>query len=101
MNEILAAIAEAEAKKNYHSDTVAAIGTLQPLLEWFDRGTGENEATLNERWGGAFLYHCLRLAGYGLPSAYPDPRVGTSFADPLACLHIQQFRLIADIDYLH
>ena len=84
MNEILAAIAEAEAKKNYHSDTGTAIGNLQPLLEWFGRETGETEARFNERWGGAFVYHCLRLAGYDLPAVYPDPRVGGSFADPMA-----------------
>lgn len=84
MNQILAAIAEEEAKKNYHGNTTAAISNLQPLLSWFDRESGETLETLNERWGGAFVYHCLRLSGIELPSRYPDPRVGSSFASPAA-----------------
>lgn len=84
MNLILAAIAETEAKKNFHGDTVAAIGNLQPILACFDRASGETTETLNKRWGGAFLYYCLRLSGVELPSLYPDARVGGSFAAPIA-----------------
>ena len=76
MNRALAKAARAEAAKNFHGNTVAAIGNLQPLREYFDDVTAEE---LAEDWSGAFAYHCARLAGSALPPKYPDPRVSCGF----------------------
>ena len=84
MNHILAAIAEEQAKQNYHGNTTAAISNLQPLAQAFEEVGAETLTSLEHRWGGAFLYRCLFLAGIELPPRYPDPRVTESFAAPTA-----------------
>ena len=76
MNRALAQIARVEASKNYHGDTPAAIGSLQPLLAYFSDCLSDDA---NDNWSGAFLYHCVRLAGSVLPPKYPDPRVHSAF----------------------
>jgi len=81
MDQLLAQIARAEAKKNYHGDTDAGISNLYDLAEIFDEADGVTLETLNADWSGAFAYLCVQKAGYGLPIVYPDPRVGVSFAN--------------------
>lgn len=77
MNQTLAQIARVEASKNYHGDTPAAIGNLQPLLAQFDGCDLSEDVCQN--WSGVFLYHCVRLAGSLLPPKYPDSRVHSAF----------------------
>ena len=77
MNLLLARVAEAETKKNFHGNTVASIGNLQPLCEHFPEGV--TPETLEGDWSGAFAYHCAVLAGSSLPPKYPDPRVHNDF----------------------
>lgn len=85
MHVILAAIAEEEAKKNYHGNTTAAISTLAPLAAHFSEvEEGDALASLENGWGGAFVFHCLSLAGVQLPARYPDARVHSSFARSVA-----------------
>lgn len=80
MNKRLAEIAREEARKNYHGNTEAAIGNLQPLAELFEADPSVTLEILNEDWSGAFAFLCAELAGVGLPVRYPDPRVRASFA---------------------
>ena len=80
MNLKLAEVAREEVRKNYHGDTVAAIGNLQPLAELFDASDDVTLEKLNTDWSGAFAYLCTDIAGIGLPIRYPDPRVIGSFA---------------------
>lgn len=80
VNLKLAEIAREEARKNYHGDTIAAIGNLQPLAELFEAADDVTLESLNENWSGAFAYLCTDAAGIGLPIRYPDPRVMGSFA---------------------
>lgn len=84
MNLKLARIAEAEARKNYHGNTVAAIGTLQPIASLFAGQKDVTEETLDADWSGAFVYLCVSLAGLPIPAHYPDPRIGGSFTTALA-----------------
>lgn len=77
MNLKLARVAEAESKKNYHGNTMAAIGNLQPLREHFPPSV--TVEGLEGDWSGAFAYHCAVLAGSSLPAKYPDPRVRGCF----------------------
>lgn len=81
MNQILAAIAEEQAKQNYHGNTDATLGNLHPIASSFEKSVGETVETLDRRWGGAFVYHCLLRSGSVLPGRYPDPRVHSSFAE--------------------
>ncbi|MBQ7347134.1 MAG: hypothetical protein IJW55_04180 [Clostridia bacterium] len=80
MNIKLAEIAREEARKNYHGDTVAAIGNLQPLAELFEAADDVTLESLNTDWSGAFAFLCTEAAGLGMPVRYPDPRVCGSFA---------------------
>ena len=80
MNQKLALVALREAKKNYHGNTVAAIGNLQPIAELFEGEAEANVDVLEQDWGGGFVYLCAVRAGFSLPPRYPDHRVGTSFA---------------------
>lgn len=80
MNLKLAQIASREAKKNYHGNTAAAIGNLQPIAQLFREETDITDEMLDTDWSGAFVYLCARLAGIALPPRYPDPRIGESFA---------------------
>ncbi|MBQ2734212.1 MAG: hypothetical protein IJF33_00115 [Clostridia bacterium] len=80
MNLILAEIAAEEAKKNYHGDTEAAIGNLQPIAELFEMEEDVSLESLNGDWSGAFVYYCVALAEGALPIRYPDTRVHASFA---------------------
>ena len=80
MNKALALAAIGEARKNYHGNTVAAIGNLHPIAALFEGEAEENVEVLDADWGGGFVYLCLRLAGITLPPRYPDPRIGMSFA---------------------
>ncbi|MBR3894779.1 MAG: hypothetical protein IKJ35_06485 [Clostridia bacterium] len=80
MNPKLAEIAREEARKNYHGDTVAAIGNLHPIAELFEIADDVTEESLLGDWSGAFVFLCTERADVGLPVRYPDPRVGTSFA---------------------
>ena len=80
MNKALALAAIGEARKNYHGNTVAAIGNLHPIAVLFEGEAEENVEVLDADWGGGFVYLCLRLAGITLPPRYPDPRIGMSFA---------------------
>ena len=84
MKQRLAQIALEEAKKNYHGNTDAAIGNLQPLAELFEEVDEVTLDTLNADWSGAFAFLCVQRAGFGLPLVYPDPRVGASFASVAA-----------------
>lgn len=84
MNLKLAEIARNEARKNYHGNTDAAIGNLQPLADLFEVADDVTLETLNADWSGAFVYLCTELAGMGLPVRYPDPRVHASFASARA-----------------
>lgn len=84
MNLKLARIAEAEARKNYHGNTVAAIGNLQPIAALFAGQKDVTEASLEADWSGAFIYLCTSLAGLPIPAHYPDPRIGGSFTTALA-----------------
>jgi hypothetical protein len=84
MNLYLAEIAREEARKNYHGDTTAAIGNLQPLADLFDVVDDISLDTLNADWSGAFAFLCTALADIGLPVRYPDPRVHASFASVAA-----------------
>ncbi|MBQ9761043.1 MAG: hypothetical protein IJW16_06815 [Clostridia bacterium] len=84
MNLKLAQIAVQEAKKNYHGNTAAAIGNLQPIAQLFRGEPDVNEQSLDGNWSGAFVYWCAKLAGVGLPTRYPDPRIGKSFAEAIA-----------------
>ena len=81
MNLYLAEIAREEARKNYHGDTTAAIGNLQPLAELFDVVDDVTLEALNADWSGAFVFLCTERADMGLPVRYPDTRVRASFAD--------------------
>jgi len=80
MNLKLAEIAREEARKNYHGDTVAAIGNLHPITELFEVADDVTEESLAGDWSGAFVFLCTEKAEIGLPVRYPDPRVGGSFA---------------------
>lgn len=84
MKQRLAQIAESEVKMNYHGNTDAAISNLQPLADLFEEVDGMTLDTLNADWSGAFAFLCVQKAGFGLPLAYPDPRVGESFASVAA-----------------
>ena len=77
MNLLLARIAEAETKRNFHGNTPLSIGNLHPLREHFPEEVTLD--TLEEGWSGAFAYHCAVLAGSSLPPRYPDPRVHDGF----------------------
>lgn len=81
MNLYLAEIAREEARKNYHGNTSAAIGNLQPLAELFEVVDDVTLDGLNADWSGAFVFLCTELADMGLPVRYPDNRVRASFAD--------------------
>ena len=80
MNLYLAEVAQQEARKNYHGDTAAAIGNLQPLAELFEVVDDVTLDTLNADWSGAFAFLCTAEADLGLPIRYPDTRVHASFA---------------------
>ena len=80
MNKKLALSAIAEARKNYHGNTVAALGHLQPIAELFEGEAEENVDVLETDWGGGFVYLCAVNAGLTLPPRYPDPRIGMTFA---------------------
>ena len=80
----LAEVAREQARKNYHGDTVAAIGNLQVFAELFEMVDGVTLETLNNDWSGAFVYLCTEIVGMGLPVRYPDPRVPASFASVFA-----------------
>lgn len=80
MNKKIALAALSEARKNYHGNTVAAIGNLQPIAALFEGEAEENVEALARDWGGGFIYLCISVAGVELPARYPDPRVGMSFA---------------------
>ena len=84
MNLKLARIAEAEARKNYPGNTVAAIGNLHPIAALFAEEQDVTEASLDADWSGAFVYLCTNLAGLSIPPHYPDPRIGGSFTTALA-----------------
>lgn len=84
MNLKLAEIAREQARRNFHGDTVAAIGNLQIFAELFEMADGVTLESLNNDWSGAFVYLCTELAGMGLPVRYPDPRVPASFASVVA-----------------
>ena len=84
MNLKLAEVARELAKRNFHGDTVAAVGNLQILAEVFDRADEVTLESLNEDWSGAFVYLCTEVVGMGLPVRYPDPRVPASFANVYA-----------------
>ena len=84
MDQKLARIAEREARLNYHGNTAAAISNLYQLVADFLGESDVTEDSLNENWSGAFVYHCLKLAGSTLPARYPDPRIGGSFTTALA-----------------
>ena len=80
MNQKLARVALEEARQNYHGDTDAAIGNLQPLAELFESAEDVTLENLNADWSGAFAFLCAAKAGIRLPIRYPDPRVRASFA---------------------
>ncbi len=80
MNKTLARVALDAARLNYHGDTPAAIGNLQPIAELFEVDESVTLETLNADWSGAFAFLCVEQAGLGLPVRYPDPRVRASFA---------------------
>ena len=80
MNKQLALSALGEARKNYHGNTPAAIGNLQPIASLFEGEAEENVDVLDADWGGGFVYLCAVKADINLPPRYPDPRVGESFA---------------------
>ena len=84
MNLYLAEVAREEARKNYHGNTAAAIGNLQPLADLFDVVDDVTLDTLNADWSGAFVFLCTEGAEMGLPVRYPDPRVRASFASVAA-----------------
>ncbi len=84
MNFNLARIAAAEAGRNYHGNTVAAIGNLQPIEALFTEEEDVTAASLDADWSGAFAYYCAKLAGSTLPTRYPDTRIGASFAHAIA-----------------
>ena len=84
MNLYLAEIAREEARKNYHGNTAAAIGNLQPMAELFEVADDVTLDSLNADWSGAFAFLCTEAAGVGLPVRYPDPRVCGSFASVAA-----------------
>ncbi|MBR2927359.1 MAG: hypothetical protein IKC31_07260 [Clostridia bacterium] len=83
MRNNLILLAEQEAKLNYRGDSGEGLGNLQPLFEPFE-GTDLSFDALNADWSGAFVYACVKKAGYPLPARYPDPRVGLTFASTLA-----------------
>ena len=84
MNLYLAEIAREEARKNYHGNTSAAIGNLQPLAELFEVIDDLTLEDLNADWSGAFVFLCTERAQMGLPVRYPDTRVRASFADVIS-----------------
>ena len=84
MNLKLAEIARELARRNFHGDTVAALGNLQILEQIFEAADEVTPQTLNADWSGAFVYLCTELVGMGLPVRYPDPRVPASFASVYA-----------------
>ena len=84
MNLRLAEVARELARRNFHGDTVAAVGNLQIFLELFEMADEVTPETLNHDWSGAFVYLCTEVAGMGLPVRYPDPRVPASFASVYA-----------------
>lgn len=80
MNQMLAQIAEREAKKNYQGNSDNGMGNLYPFLELFAETDEVTEEALNADWSGAFAFWCVQGAGYGLPLRYPDTRVHGCFA---------------------
>ena len=80
MNRKLAQVAEAEARKNYHGNTTAAISNLHPLMELFEMADDVTFDLLNADWSGSFVYMCTEKAGLGLPVRYPDTRIRHCFA---------------------
>ncbi len=84
MNINLARIAAAEAGNNFHGNTVAAIGNLQPIEALFAEEADVTAETLDADWSGAFAYYCVNRAGISLPTRYPDTRIGASFAHAIA-----------------
>ncbi len=81
MNKALALAAYNAAKENFHGNTEAAIGNLQPIAALFEPLPEVTLASLDGNWSGAFVYYCTALAGLGLPLRYSDSRVSSSFAD--------------------
>ncbi len=81
MDQALALAAYNAAKENYHGDTEASIGNLQPIAQLFADEPGITLCTLDGNWSGAFVYYCTELAGFGLPIRYADSRVTSSFAE--------------------
>jgi hypothetical protein len=84
MNLKLAEVARELARRNFHGDTVAAVGNLQIFAELFETVDEVTLETLNNDWSGAFVYLCTAIVGMGLPVRYPDPRVPASFASVYA-----------------
>ena len=80
MNQRLADVAAEEARKNYHGDTDASIGNLQPIAELFEMEEEVSLESLNGDWSGAFVYYCVEQTAGNLPIRYPDTRVHASFA---------------------
>lgn len=80
MNLKLARIAAEQARKNYQGETLFSMGNLQVMENLFRGEEDVAREELNRDWSGAFVYHCVSLAGIALPAHYPDPRVSHSFA---------------------
>ena len=74
---LLAQVAAREARRSFHGAVCGLASNLQPLVSRFEGGDLQ---AAEGGWSAAFAYHCLRLAGVGLPARLPELGEG-SFAD--------------------
>lgn len=74
---LLAQVAAREARRSFHGAVCGLASNLQPLVSRFE---GWDLQAAEGGWSAAFAYHCLRLAGVGLPARLPELGEG-SFAD--------------------
>jgi len=80
----LADIAAAEAAKFYHGNCMGALSNLKPIVDLFPYSATWTLDSWDNCWCAAFVYHCVRLAGYELSVRFPDDRVTCNFAGVIA-----------------
>ena len=97
MNERLAAIAEREALHCWHGAVMGAASTLRPIAELFP-GETDHIGGWEHVWCAAFVYYCVRQAGFDLPPRWPDPRVSCSFA---GCVAWEEWARLPWVDRWH
>ena len=76
----LAEVAKNEAHKFFHGNVMGAATNLHPISDLFPYSATWDVNSWDNTWCAAFVYHCVRKAGYDLPVRYEHEAVSCNFA---------------------